>query len=127
MTPEQRHKLQIIASMLRDGECEDHIGQSYEVCPLRPHNFNLGYEMSIDDAFDTASAAIRLVREVLKLEDEEPQAPTAVDRRDSRLARRTEDSTTEQECDDCGKMATEIVGCPDGAEICRPCFDKGNH
>jgi hypothetical protein len=31
------------------------------------------------------------------------------------------------ECDDCGAMVPEIVGCPDGAEICRPCFNAGAH
>ena len=30
-------------------------------------------------------------------------------------------------CDDCGTTVTEIFGCPDGAEICRDCFNKGNH
>ena len=31
------------------------------------------------------------------------------------------------QCDDCGFCAEEIVGCPDGAEICRDCFDCGAH
>lgn len=30
-------------------------------------------------------------------------------------------------CDECGAEVTEIVGCPDGAEICRTCFDAGGH
>ena len=31
------------------------------------------------------------------------------------------------QCDDCGFCAEEIVGCPDGAEICCDCFDTGAH
>ena len=30
-------------------------------------------------------------------------------------------------CDDCGDAFEEIVGCPDGAEICQSCFDAGGH
>lgn len=30
-------------------------------------------------------------------------------------------------CDDCGGQAPYIIGCPDGAEICQPCFDAGTH
>ena len=30
-------------------------------------------------------------------------------------------------CGECGDEADEIIGCPDGAELCRACFDKGNH
>ena len=34
---------------------------------------------------------------------------------------------TENKCDDCSATASEIIGCPDGAEICRACFNKGCH
>lgn len=39
------------------------------------------------------------------------------------------DCTTERTttCDDCGAEVKEIIGCPDGAEICQACFDAGNH
>lgn len=30
-------------------------------------------------------------------------------------------------CDDCGNPVEEIIGCPDGAEICRECFNAGGH
>jgi hypothetical protein len=30
-------------------------------------------------------------------------------------------------CDDCGKQVNEVIGCPDGAEICQACFDAGHH
>lgn len=30
-------------------------------------------------------------------------------------------------CDDCGIGVDEIIGCPDGAEICQACFDGGAH
>ena len=30
-------------------------------------------------------------------------------------------------CSDCGAQVTSIIGCPDGAEICQACFDKGAH
>ena len=31
-------------------------------------------------------------------------------------------------CDDCGANTNDDgMSCPDGAYICRPCFDKGNH
>jgi len=32
-----------------------------------------------------------------------------------------------QLCDDCGDEVDELVGCPDGAEICQDCFDGGSH
>lgn len=30
-------------------------------------------------------------------------------------------------CADCGEVVESVVGCPDGAEICRQCFDNGHH
>lgn len=30
-------------------------------------------------------------------------------------------------CDECKKQVKEIIGCPDGAEICQACFDAGKH
>lgn len=30
-------------------------------------------------------------------------------------------------CDECGDCFEEIIGCPDGAEICQGCFDQGLH
>lgn len=30
-------------------------------------------------------------------------------------------------CDDCAAKVGSLVGCPDGAEICRDCFDNGAH
>jgi hypothetical protein len=30
-------------------------------------------------------------------------------------------------CDECGCHTDEVIGCPDGAEICRQCFDQGAH
>ena len=33
----------------------------------------------------------------------------------------------DQKCDGCGATVTEIIGCPDGAEICQDCFDAGQH
>ena len=28
-------------------------------------------------------------------------------------------------CDCCGKKVRNIIGCPDGQEICQSCFDNG--
>jgi hypothetical protein len=33
----------------------------------------------------------------------------------------------EQECEDCGSLIYSLVGCPDGAEICRDCLNAGGH
>jgi hypothetical protein len=30
-------------------------------------------------------------------------------------------------CDECGARVKEVIGCPDGAEICKQCFDQGAH
>lgn len=30
-------------------------------------------------------------------------------------------------CDDCGAEVPNIIGCPDGAEVCPDCFDAGGH
>ena len=30
-------------------------------------------------------------------------------------------------CGDCGASVWTLVGCPDGAEICRDCFEQGAH
>jgi hypothetical protein len=30
-------------------------------------------------------------------------------------------------CADCGSHVDQIIGCPDGAEICHRCFDAGGH
>lgn len=35
--------------------------------------------------------------------------------------------TRTQTCDDCGDAVKTLIGCPDGAEICRPCFNAGAH
>jgi len=34
---------------------------------------------------------------------------------------------TAEKCDECGQLAPYIIGCPDGAEICRDCFEAGRH
>ncbi len=30
-------------------------------------------------------------------------------------------------CDDCGAEVESVIGCPDGAELCRSCFEAGGH
>jgi hypothetical protein len=30
-------------------------------------------------------------------------------------------------CDECGAQVEEVIGCPDGKEICQQCFDQGSH
>lgn len=30
-------------------------------------------------------------------------------------------------CGDCGTEVESVIGCTDGAEVCQPCFDAGNH
>ena len=30
-------------------------------------------------------------------------------------------------CSECGGEVSSVVGSPDGAEVCPPCFDKGLH
>ena len=30
-------------------------------------------------------------------------------------------------CDDCGGECESVIGCPDGSEICRNCFNQGRH
>lgn len=32
-----------------------------------------------------------------------------------------------QNCDDCDASTDQLVGCPDGAEVCTDCFDMGAH
>lgn len=32
-----------------------------------------------------------------------------------------------QKCGDCGSQTVQVIGCPDGAEVCRQCFDSGAH
>ena len=44
-----------------------------------------------------------------------------------RHAQRIRDQEERQKCDDCGAEAPSMVGCPDGAEICQPCFNEGRH
>jgi hypothetical protein len=36
-------------------------------------------------------------------------------------------STDPSECTECGAKVPEIIGCPDGAELCQACFDAGDH
>ena len=46
------------------------------------------------------------------------------------LNRKEHEETIEKaECEDCGVNLTadSTVGCPDGSEICRACFDAGGH
>lgn len=38
-----------------------------------------------------------------------------------------EEEEENQICSECGAKVNEIIGCPDGAEICRACFDAGKH
>lgn len=33
----------------------------------------------------------------------------------------------EGKCDDCHEPVSDVIGCPDGAEICQSCFDSGSH
>lgn len=32
-----------------------------------------------------------------------------------------------EKCGECGTYVPEVIGCPDGAEICRECFETGKH
>jgi hypothetical protein len=59
MTPEQRRKLEQIASMILLGECP---------CDEHPN----GYEMAIDDALYTATQAVQTVRTVLDMPSHGP-------------------------------------------------------
>jgi hypothetical protein len=34
---------------------------------------------------------------------------------------------TAEKCGDCGETVPYLIGCPDGIEICRQCFDAGQH
>ena len=34
---------------------------------------------------------------------------------------------TAQRCDECGSDVEEFMLCPDGAELCKACFDAGAH
>jgi len=49
---------------------------------------------------------------------------------DDLIARYEGESDGENEgatCDECGCHTDEVIGCPDGSEICRQCFDQGAH
>ncbi|MHB0927731.1 MAG: hypothetical protein ACYC3W_02250 [Candidatus Nanopelagicales bacterium] len=52
--------------------------------------------------------------------DTEPE-----DRRNDWIRRYSESQTTE--CGDCGCRTTRVMGCSDGAKICKRCFDQGAH
>lgn len=34
---------------------------------------------------------------------------------------------TAEKCSACGQIAPYVIGCPDGAEVCRDCFEAGQH
>lgn len=34
---------------------------------------------------------------------------------------------TADKCDRCGEAVPYVLGCPDGAEVCRDCFEAGQH
>jgi formylmethanofuran dehydrogenase subunit E len=34
---------------------------------------------------------------------------------------------TADKCDECGEMVPYVIGCPDGTDVCRECFDAGQH
>lgn len=34
---------------------------------------------------------------------------------------------TADKCDECGETVPYVIGCPDGTEVCRECFDAGQH
>lgn len=38
-----------------------------------------------------------------------------------------DDEDEGETCDECGAQVDEVIGCPDGMEICRKCFDQGAH
>jgi hypothetical protein len=38
-----------------------------------------------------------------------------------------EDGEEDSVCSECGAKVDQIIGCPDGAEICEACFDNGGH
>ncbi len=49
----------------------------------------------------------------------------AIGRRDACRPTRRRAAKNGPRCDGCGKAAKKVVGCPDGREICRECFDQG--
>lgn len=34
---------------------------------------------------------------------------------------------TADRCSECGQFVPYVIGCPDGAELCRDCFEAGGH
>lgn len=44
-----------------------------------------------------------------------------------RFAELPVEATELSRCTSCGDEVEELIGCPDGAEVCRPCFDMGAH
>lgn len=36
-------------------------------------------------------------------------------------------ATADSKCTACGALVENIIGCPDGAELCHQCFDAGRH
>ena len=58
------------------------------------------YEPSSEDAIATLNQLIREARQLLGIAEK---------------------------CSECGEIVPYIIGCPDGAEICRACFEAGQH
>ena len=60
------------------------------------------FVMENDDAYDTLNRLISDARDLLGV-----------------------DPVNTNKCDHCKEMVDEIVGCPNGQEVCRDCFDNG--
>jgi hypothetical protein len=72
-------------------------------------------------ALSTEGAGFRRVGDKVFYADDEDALDCLIDLYEG------EDEGEAETCDECGCHTDEVIGCPDGAEICRQCFDQGAH
>ena len=89
--------------------------------PLRTYRVTWKIDVTAKDPLDAAVQALQIQK------DWQSRAKVFHVERDGRVTEVDLDKNPELSlCDECGAKDAD-VGCPDGAQICQECFDKGLH
>lgn len=57
----------------------------------------------------------------------EPPSEDAIATLNQLIAEARQLMGTAEQCSECGQTIPYVIGCPDGAEVCRDCFEAGQH
>ena len=109
--------------------------QRCDVCEQYDSDFAAVH--AVESAAQSQSGLLRFVETVAELTHEgeldddgkphEPSSEDAIATLNRLIADARQLLGTAEACSECRRSVPYVIGCPDGAEICRDCFEAGQH